>query len=951
MKPTGKNGIINRKIIKQALLLVFVLFFIIISNPGINAQNNHSENIKSAGENSAVQQIADRTVYFNVSDTGEYKPIIWGLDLAWLSEENVRRGAAFMGGKENVDVVRSSFMPTQPLLNGKLQGEALTNTNLRIDIINRRLDSHTKVVLNCDHPSVHDYYQGNAVNWAALIDETTRMHQAAGRTVKTVSPFNEPDYGWGQGTIDDFYNIVVELKKNPRFDSIRISGGNTLNPDVAEYWYNYLNPAGLDEGNTHQLAGNFDNYANFFQTVRAKGDHATADELHNVMEAMVGVEYGMQTGIWWGTAEYTRGEFCKASDGRRLGYAEHRPNWTSASVYRAPDGKVQAFGGTSERQAVTTTYRFVSLDRDVFFDGQGPQREYYMVLPGGTGYQQGQTNAECVVDITWGDDIQPVIDGKYIIVNRNSGKVMEVAGGATNNGANVQQNASTGSTSQQWNVNQVDSRIGGDFSYFFIHGVKSEKSLDVYNWSLDNGGDIRIWDDSNNNNQQWYLEYAEDGWFYIRSRHSAKCVEVASNSTSNGTNIQQSDVDGGNNQHWRFLPVNAAVEFDAPEAPANVVATTYSGSVNLEWSPNTDRDFNSYNVYRAESPGGPYNTIARNLTDASFIDKFNPTDGECYYVVKAVDNSLNLSAYSNEVQSNRKEQKGLVVDYRFNHNMLDSSVNQYHFTAYKDTSFTENQNNTSSALIFNGSSTFAQIPHTVLNYEESTISMWINWRGGLDWQRIFDFSNDETESMFLVTKSDTSVVTLVLRKGNTEQRIYAPRLPFREWAHLAFTFNEKKASAYLNGELVTVEDSISLSPYDIKPIFNYIGRGQGEEPYLRAYFDDFRIYNYELSAEEIAKIYEDVQTDVKNIAVNNESSLKVYPVPANDILNFSIDYESEQSESIIKMIDVYGSVVYQQNIRNTQKGEIDVSGVPAGIYMLEIRNEDNYLIKKIIINH
>jgi hypothetical protein len=37
----------------------------------------------------------------------------------------------------------------------------------------------------------------------------------------------------------------------------------------------------------------------FYKTVRANGHHATGDELHNVMEAMVGVEYGMQTGIWW----------------------------------------------------------------------------------------------------------------------------------------------------------------------------------------------------------------------------------------------------------------------------------------------------------------------------------------------------------------------------------------------------------------------------------------------------------------------------------------------------------------------------------------------------------------------------------------------------------------------------------------------------------------------------
>lgn len=37
--------------------------------------------------------------------------------------------------------------------------------------------------------------------------------------------------------------------------------GNTLNSDQALPWYNYLKDQ-LDEGNTHQLAGSFDNFAN-----------------------------------------------------------------------------------------------------------------------------------------------------------------------------------------------------------------------------------------------------------------------------------------------------------------------------------------------------------------------------------------------------------------------------------------------------------------------------------------------------------------------------------------------------------------------------------------------------------------------------------------------------------------------------------------------------------------
>jgi hypothetical protein len=337
-----------KKIISLLIILMFGY-----GNISIQAQTT------GTSDNLVAQPIPDRTVLFDISAEGVSKPATWGLDLAWLSETNVRRGIAFMG-KDRVGIVRSSFTPTAPLVNGELQTSELNTLNSRLNIINRWLGANAKVALNCDHPSVNSWFVGNAANWAKLIEITAKAHQAKGFTVVSVAPFNEPDYtATGQGTITDFYNIAGELKNNPYFDNIRISGGNTLNTDQAWSWYNTLKSR-LDEGNTHQLAGSFDNFASFFTAVRANGHHATDDEMHNVMEAMVGVEYGMQTGIWWGTAEYARGEFVKASYGERLGYAEHRPNWTTASIYRSSESKIQAFGGTSERQAVTTVYRFVS---------------------------------------------------------------------------------------------------------------------------------------------------------------------------------------------------------------------------------------------------------------------------------------------------------------------------------------------------------------------------------------------------------------------------------------------------------------------------------------------------------------------------------------------------------------------------------------------------------------
>ena len=921
-----------------------ISFLFMLLGFGIHQMNAQTT---SASNNLVAQPIPDRTVSFSVTDTGVSKPVTWGLDLAWLSETNIRRGIAFMGA-DRVDLVRASFQPTLPLVNGDLQAPQVNDLNTRLNLIDLT-GLKTKVVLNCDHPSVDASYVGNAANWAQLMDVTTRRVQERGRTVVSVSPFNEPDYtATGQGTIADFYNICGELRKNPRFDSIRISGGNTLNTDQALPWYNYLKSR-LDEGNTHQLAGSFDNFAAFYTTVRANGDYATGDELHNVMEAMVGVEYGLQSGIWWGTAELARGEFVKASDGMRLGYAEHRPNWTAASVYRNLEGRVQAFGGTSERQAVTTTYRFVSKDRDVYYDGYGPQREYTMVLPGGTGYQVGQTNAERVVNITWGDDIQPVINGRYVLVNRNSGKVMAVTLGSVTSGANIGQYNYTGAPNQQWNVTPVDSRIGGDFSYFSFIAVHSNKSPDVLNFSLDNGANIMQWDDTKSINQQWFLDYAEDGWFYIRNRNSAKCLEVANAGTAAGANIQQWDKDGGTNQQWRFLPVGSPVEFVSPNAPGNLVATPNATSVRLDWSVSPETDLAGYIVYRSESSGGPYNTIARNVTSNSFVDNTTTTGVPYFYTIKAVDNSLNRSLYSNEASSAASGNNDLVVHLQFEGNTMDSTLNLNHSAAYGGTSFVTGKIG-SKAIALNGTNAFVQLPANVANHREVTIAAWVYPKVSATWQRVFDFGNDQTQYMYLAASLGTGQLRFAIKNGGAEQQLNAPALTVGKWSHVAVTLSTSGASMYVNGVLVNESDAVTISPFDFKPVLNYIGRSQFPDPLFNGYIDEFSVYNYALSANEVAQLSGALSNGIAG--VDSHNGLLLWPMPANDILNISYSSENVNSLSTLTVFNASGRLVLRKDIQSSIVGTVlHVSDLPSGIYLLKLATGKETLMKKFIVNH
>jgi len=844
------------------------------------ANSTNAQQIETATRNMVANKITDGVLPFDIKAEGKQLPIIWGLDTAWPDEGNIRRGTAFIG-KENLGTGRVSFQPSDLIVDGQLSTSQKSMLNRRLNLI--KLSGVTDIALNCDHEvlcNTDNYpnaaqnaanYKGKPEEWVKLFKATVEYCQSKGFNVVSISPFNEPDYtAWNQGTVQDFLNIIKLMRQDSFFDNIRICGGNTLNCDEALKWYNQLKEY-LDEGNTHQLAGSFNNYANFFTQVKNDGKHGTADELHNVMEAMVGVEYGMQTGIWWGFDGLARGEFCKASFGDRLAYAEDRTHWTAASVYRNnKDSKVQAFLGTSERQANNSSYRFISTDRDVFYDGYGPTREFVVDMPGGPAgsYQNGQSNAERVVNITWGEDVATHIDGNYMLMNANSGKVLSLKGASASQGSNmVQRTFVNGADYQQWAVKPVDSKIGGDFSYYSIISLSSKGyTLDVLNWSL-SAANIIAYPYAKGANQQWYLEYAGDGYYYIRSRHSTLCLEVQSGSKSQDALVRQGTFVGTKKQMWRFVPVGEACEQVAPAAPTGLTATPQSASIRLDWTANADADIANYTILRAEAGNETpeYNTIARGITGTAFLDNSAAQGVEYLYKLKAVDKSGNISEASAEITASTNGEKCLIAHYQFDDTLCDESENMFNAVSLSKPTYSSSTKKVGTkAAGMATANNFMQLPPQTGNMREMTICTWVNFRGLTAWQRLFDFGNGTDRYMFL-TPSNGSEMRFVMKNGGDEEILSAPKPSSYKWVHIAVTIGEDAVTIYADGEEVAKSTSMTIRPSDIKPAINYIGRSQfSSDPLIKAYIDDFRIYNYSLSAEEVKGLV-DLANDIESV--------------------------------------------------------------------------------------
>ena len=851
-----------------------------------------------------AQKKADVSLPYAISAEGKRFQPTWGLDQAWPNESNLLKGINHMG-KENIGIGRTAFRYSVALTNDSVLGAAdITALRNRNTIFNK-LSATLPLVFTADQEAVGpndanpdrvppEYFvknkSANIEHWAAMINSHVHWMQANTKhPVVGISPFNEPDY-WSieEGATPEKQWQVAKLLKEqyPRCAEIPMVGGNTLNNDKALEWYT-PGKQYYEWGNTHQLAGSFDSFAGFFQQLKKDGKVGYADEMHNVGEAMVGLEYGMTVGIWWGFDSRARGEFCDISrNGVRLAYGEHRNNWTAASVYRHDDGRVKAFVGSSERQAKTTTYQFVSTERDVYYDGYGPVHEFVMEMPGGTGYQTGQTNGERVINVTWGEDVPPSeINGTYKLLNKVSGATGNVVS-YTSSGDIIKQSRYTGSKKQQWTVKPCSSRIGGDFSFYDIESVDNANiRMNVKDYSKSQA-DILAWTQNGpTSNEQWYLEYDGNGYYLIRNRESALYLASAGTSTM-AKIIQTPELTGTNRDRmlFRFVPVDVTYDTAAPVKPAGLLAESQSASVRLSWTANTETDVEGYMVVRAPKGTDDWNTIARQLTETYFVDNTCRPNTSYIYKVKAIDRSQNISEASDIVEAAPLSQPTMIARWDFEDNLNDDTQNMLDMASPSTPKYVADHKVGDKSLSLTAQ--FVQLPYRVADSDELSVAMWVKWNTSTtQWQRIFDFGNDEDHYLFLTPNSGTSKMRFAIKNGGDEQILDCPsKLSSYLWKHVVVTMGKDKTAIYVDGTEVASTTGITIKPSDIRPVLNYLGRSQyTADPNISANYDDVRIFNYALSADEVKAVKDGTYTNIQSVENSDAVSKPIYTIDGKRI--------------------------------------------------------------------
>jgi endo-1,4-beta-xylanase len=136
----------------------------------------------------------------------------------------------------------------------------------------------------------------------------------------------------------------------------------------------------------------------------------------------------------------------------------------------------------------------------------------------------------------------------YVLVNRQSGKALDVYNLATSDGARITQWTRGDGAWQQWQF------VSSGNGLYRIKSKHSGKVLDVSGRSTADGGAIVQWSDANASNQQFSIQTI-DGYLQLINSNSGKAVEVQGASTADGANVVQYSDWNGANQQWQPVRV------------------------------------------------------------------------------------------------------------------------------------------------------------------------------------------------------------------------------------------------------------------------------------------------------------------------------------------------------------------------------------------------------------
>lgn len=227
------------------------------------------------------------------------------------------------------------------------------------------------------------------------------------------------------------------------------------------------------------------------------------------------------------------------------------------------------------------------------------------------------------------------------ITSRFNGKALDLAGGDTSDGANIQQWTLTGGKHQEWRIRQAP---GGDSgNYVIISTMADEDKVMTVN-----DGNIEISAYTGTDNQLFRLVQKRGSYGIVSKASNDKTgLDVYGWSEENGGNIAEYDYWGGDCQLWNIMPAYPTVN-DGAYTIKNV-----NSSLLLNGSESVNNGSIQQNsgaqTWTVTNIGGGYYSITDPDGNALTVEDGSGDDGKDVYLADYTgDNSQKFSFYANE---------------------------------------------------------------------------------------------------------------------------------------------------------------------------------------------------------------------------------------------------------------------------------------------------------------
>ena len=137
-------------------------------------------------------------------------------------------------------------------------------------------------------------------------------------------------------------------------------------------------------------------------------------------------------------------------------------------------------------------------------------------------------------------------DGTYKISSKvKSGMMLDVSGGASKNGTNIQIYNNNESAAQRFNITHISS------GWYKICSQSSGKALDVTGAAKKSGVNVQLYDYNGTAAQLWRFISTDQGYYYVQNK-LGYYLDLEGGKTSSDANVQVSSKNDTNSQKWKL---------------------------------------------------------------------------------------------------------------------------------------------------------------------------------------------------------------------------------------------------------------------------------------------------------------------------------------------------------------------------------------------------------------